>query len=269
MRGKNDNLKTKKQKKKEEKQIIKAHLKAKFNYKIGYKVKALFQYLKLNLKNLFKKYHKPLMYILLLFSLLLFIASATNFVKGQNANNDLSKYEDKNAKLKSTFDDLQYNIRKDNKKIESASISSQTGVKRAKSVINKVFKGMYDYNNSSEYAENRKENLKLFKNPKDKKIDKIYSDDTDSDGNKQIDTLGLVSEMNDTKIYTESVSDTSKKVVPFKVIVSYTGHIENVSSDYATRTHYTTYKVDVDTSLNKITKIDKIGTVKEQNEILN
>lgn len=75
--------------------------------------------------------------------------------------------------------------------------------------------------------------------------------------------------MNDAKIYTESVSDTSKKVVPFKVIVSYTGYIDNISSDYATRTHYTTYKVDVDTSINKITKIDKLGTVKEQNEIMN
>lgn len=269
MSGEDDNLKTKKQKKKEEKEVIKAHLKAKFNYNIGYKFKSIFQYIKINLRDLFKKYHKPLMYILLLFSLMLFIASAVNFVKGQNYSDDFSKYEDKNAKLKSTSDDLQYNLRKDEKKIESASISSQTGVKRAKSIINKVFKGMYDYNDSSEYAENRNENLKLFKDPKDKKIDKVYSDDTDSDGNKQIDTLGLDSEMNDAKIYTDSVSDTSKKVVPFKVIVSYTGYIDNISSDYATRTHYTTYKVDVDTSINKITKIDKLGTVKEQNEIMN
>lgn len=268
MSEKNDNLKSKKQKKKEEKEIIKAHLKAKFNYKIGYKFKTFFQYIKLNLKYLFKKYHKPLMYVLLLFSLLLLISSSVNFVKGQDSSNELSKYEGKNAKLKSTSDDLQNNIRKDDKKIESASISSQSGVKRAKTVINQVLKGMYDYSDSTEYAENRKENLKLFKNPKDKKTNNIYSDDTDSDGNKQIDTLGLDSEMNTTKIYTESVSDTSKKIVPFKVIVSYTGHIDNVSSEYATRTHYTTYKIDVDTSLNKITNIDKIGTVKEQNEIM-
>lgn len=269
MSGIDDKLKSKKQKKREEKALVKAHLKAKFNYKIGYRFKTFFQYTKLSGKKFFKKHHKLLMYILLLCSLLLVIASAINFVKGQNANDDITKYTDKNAKLKSTDDDLQYNIRKDNKKIETASISSQAGVKRAKSVINKVFKGMYQYSNSSEYADNRNENLKLFKNPKDKNIDKIYSNDIDSDGNKQIDTLGLDSEIDNTKIYTKSVSDTSKKVVPFKVIVSYTGHIDNVSSDYATRTHSTSYKVDVDTSINKITKIDKIGTVKEQNEILN
>lgn len=264
-----DNLKTKKQKKKEERNLIKAHLRAKFNYKIGYKIKSLVQFINLNAKNIFRKYLKPLMLILLLFSFMLLIVSVINLFKGNSASDEISKYEDYNEKLKSTSDDLQYNIRKDDKTIESASISSQTGVKRAKNIIDKVFKGMYEYNDSDEYEKNRNENLKLFKDQKDKDINKIYSNDTDSDGNKQIDTLGLESKLNSTSIYTESVSDTSKKVVPFKVIVSYTGHIDNVSSDYATRTHYTTYRVNVDTSINKITKIEKVGTVKSQSEIMN
>lgn len=262
-----DKLKTKKQKKKEERDLVKSHLKAKFNYKVGYKIKSVIQFTKLKFINIIKKYLKPLMFIVLLFSLLLLIVSAVNIYKGNNSKNEISKYEEKNSKLKNTADELHYKIRKDNKTIESASISSQTGVKRAKSIINTVFKGMYEYSNSSEYAENRNENLSFFEDPKDKYIDKVYSNDTDSDGNKQIDTLGLESELDNADIYTESVSDTSKKVVPFKVIVSYTGHIDNVSSDYATRTHYTAYKVDVDTSINKITNMKKVGTVKNQSEI--
>lgn len=267
MSEKKEEIMTKKERKKEEKRKAKAYIKAQYNYRVGYIFKAIKQFLKQNFVYYIKKYKKPLLITLLVLSLIFIVLSINKIIKGNEINDDLSNYQHTNKVLQSKSDSLKADLKQENKKIDSASISTQSGVKRAKGTIDKVFNGMYQYESSSEYRENRESNLQYFENPKAKWIDKIYSNDKDSDGNSQIKTLGLQSDLNSTDIYTESVTDTSKKIVPFKVITSYTGYINDVSSEYSTRTHYTTYEVDVDTSNNKITKMKKINTVKINNDI--
>lgn len=267
MSEKQDPLMTKKEKKKQEKKNAKAYVKAQYNYRVGYIFKTIRQFLRRNLLDFIKKYQKVILAILGIISLLLIVIGIKNLVNGHEKVDDISKYQSANEKLETKNKMLQADNKKDNDKIEKASVSTQTGVQRAKDTIDKVFKGMYNYNDSKEYRDNRKSNMKLFSNPKDKKIANIYSDDKDDDGSSLINNLGLKSELNNVDIYTKSVDDTSKKVVSFKTIVSYTGYMEDVSSDYATRTHDTIYQIDVDTSNNKIKNIKKLNTIEENNNI--
>jgi hypothetical protein len=264
---KKPDIKTKKEEKREQRQQGKAYLKAQYNYRIGYLIKSIKTFFKENFIYYIKKYTKAIMIVMLIISVIFLFIGINQFIRGHEASHNASRYQASNQKLQSKSDELSADLRQENKKINSASVSTQSGVKRAKKTIDKVFNGMYDYHSSGEYRDNRKQNIEYFDNPKAKWINDVYSDDKDEDGNSQIDTLGLTSDLENTEIYTESIKDTSKKVVPFKVVVSYAGNIEDVSSEYATRTHYTTYKVDVDTSNNKITKMKKINTVKVNNEI--
>lgn len=260
-------LMTKKEKKKEEKRLAKSYIKAQYNYRIGYIFKTIKEFLKQYLIYYLKKYIKFVMFILLIISLVFIIFGSIKMINGNAMDNDIDKYKEENKALQSKSLDLKSDLKKENEKIESASISTQSGVKRSKETIDKVFKGMYDYSDYKEYAYNRKVNMDYFKNSEDKWIDSIYSNDKDVDGNSQIKTLGLTSTLDSADIFTESVEDTSKKIVPFKVVVSYTGYIDAVSSEYATRTHYTTYEVNVDTKDNKITHMKKLNTVKINDEI--
>lgn len=258
---------TDKDKKKEDKKKAKAYIKAQYNYRIGYIFKAIKQFFKQYFIFYIKKYNKIIMGLLILISLIFIVVGAKNFIQGHNLNDDIDEYHSTNSDLEGKSKILESDVEKENDKIDKASISTQSGVKRAKDTIDKVFNGMYQYDDSDEYKENRNTNLKYFDDPKAKWLDKIYSNDEDADGNSQIKTLGLKSELNNADIYTESVNDTSKKVVPFKVVSSYTGYIDDVSSEYSTRTHYTTYEIKVDTSNNKITDMKKMNTVKVNNEI--
>ncbi|MCG7340148.1 hypothetical protein MHZ36_12700 [Staphylococcus sp. ACRSN] len=258
---------TEKEKKKEDKKQAKAYIKAQYNYRIGYLFKAIKTFLKENTKYFIKKYLKMIMIVLALLSIVFVVIGLNQTINGNRANNDIDSLESKNNKLQTQVEDLDSDLKQESNKINAANVSTQSGVQRGKETLDKVFKGMYDYQNSSEYRENREQNLKLFEDPKAKWIKDVYSDDKDEDGNSEIEALGLSSELNETEIYTESIEDTSKKVVPFKVIASYTGNIDNVSSEYATRTHYTVYEVDVDTSNNKIDKMKKGNTVKVNNDI--
>lgn len=267
MSEENPKILTKKEKKKEEKKKAKAYIKAQYNYRIGYKFKSINQFLKQRVGGFFKKYNKVFMALFLIISFIFIISGTQKIVEGHKMTDKINEYQTSNEDLEGKDKLLRSDIKKETKKIDKASISTQSGVKRAKDTIDKVFNGMYQYDNSDDYSESRKSNLQHFEDPKSKWINKVYSNDKDVDGNSQIDTLGLSSKLNSTDIYTESVEDTSKKVVPFKVVTSYTGFIDGVSSDYATRTHYTTYEIDVDTSNNKITDMKKINTVKVNNEI--
>ena len=267
MSEKNKKIMDKKARKKEDKKQAKAYIKAQYNYRIGYIFKSINQFFKQHFSQFFKKYSKIIMGIFVVISLILIISGTQKMIHGHKMKDDIQTYHKSNEDLEGKAKLLQSDIKKDNEKIDKASVSTQSGVKRGKDTIDKIFNGMYQYDDATDYKENREENLKYFDDPKAKWIKKIYSDDKDSDGNSQIETLGLSSKLDSIDIYTESVDDTSKKVVPFKVVTSYTGYIDNISSDYATRTHYTTYKIDVDTSNNKITKMKKINTVKVNNEI--
>lgn len=260
-------IKTKKEEKREKRKQGKAYIKAQYNYRIGYLIKALKTFMKENFVYYVKKYIKVIMIVLALISIIFLFIGINQFIRGHEASNNAERYQASNQKLQNQSDDLNADLKQENKKINSASVSTQSGVKRGKKTIDKVFNGMYDYQTSGEYRDNRQQNLKYFDNPKAKWINDVYSNDKDEDGNSQIETLGLTSDLVNTEIYTESIEDTSKKVVPFKVVVSYTGNIEGVSSEYATRTHYTTYKVDVDTSNNKIKDMKKVNTVKVNNDI--
>lgn len=260
-------IKTKKEEKKEERQLGKAYLKAQYNYRIGYIFKSIGTFLKHNTVYLIKKHLKIVMLILAALAIIFVVIGINQLVNGSKTSHKVQSYEASNRSLQSQVDDIDIDLKNENKKIDAASISTQSGVKRGKETLDKVFKGMYDYQSSSEYRENRKANMKYFDNPKDKWINDVYSNDKDEDGNSQIESLGLTSELDNTEIYTENVEDTEKKVVPFKVIASYTGDIDDVSSDYATRTHYTIYEVDFDTSDNKITKMKKVNTISENNSI--
>lgn len=267
MSEENKKIMDKKARKKEDKKLAKKYIKAQYNYRIGYIFKSINQFFKQHFVYYFKKYNKIIMGVFIAISLILIISGTQKMIQGHKMKDDIQAYNKSNEDLEGKAKLLQSDIKKDNERIDKASISTQSGVKRGKETIDKIFKGMYEYDNATDYKENREANLNYFENPKAKWIAKVYSDDKDSDGNSQIETLGLRSELDNVDIYTESVDDTSKKVVPFKVVTSYTGYIDNISSDYATRTHYTTYKIDVDTSNNKVTNMKKINTVKVNNEI--
>lgn len=267
MNEKKQKIMDKKAKKKEDKRLAKRYIKAQYNYHIGYIFKSINQFLKQHFFYYIKKYKKIVIGILLVISLACIISGTQKIIHGHKLKDDIQTYNKNNEDLEGKSKLLRADIKKDEKRIDRASISTQSGVKRAKDTIDKVFNGMYQYDDADDYKDNRKENLRYFDNPKAKWVNKVYSNGKDSDGNNQIDILGLSSELDNVDIYTESVDDTSKKVVPFKVVTSYTGYIDEISSDYATRTHYTTYKVDVDTSNNKITNMKKINTVKINNEI--
>lgn len=260
-------LKTKKERKKEKRQLGKKYIKAQYNYHIGYRFKALFKYLKENVKYFFTKYIKAIVVALCLASIVCIILGATKLYQGYSYNDEITKYNKSNEKLESKEKDLSMKIENQTKTIDSKSVSTQTGVQRAKKVIDDVFKGMYEYSDADEYEENRKNNLKHFKNPDDKQVQTIYSDAKDSDGESQIDTLGLESELDNLDIFTKNPDDTKEKIVPFKAVISYTGYINDVSSDYSTRTHYTTFEIKFDTSTNKITEMKKVNSVKMSNNI--
>ncbi|MBM6202837.1 hypothetical protein H6K86_11805 [Staphylococcus epidermidis] len=265
-----DNLESKKSKKeqrKQDKKIGRKYLKAQFNYRFGYRIKALKQYFKNNTLSLGERYAKPIIYIVVLIILTLLILGSINIIQGTSYNKDINHYQNKVDKLKSQAQELNAKSEENYKKIDNKSVSNQTGIKRGKSVINKVIKGMYDYEDNDEYQSNRKEALSYFKNPDDNNVKNVYSEAKDRDGGSLIDNLGLSSEVNDDQIYTKAPDDTKKKVVPFKVVVSYTSYIEDVSSEYSSRTHYTTYKIDFDTSDNKIKNIKKLNSVKLNNDI--
>lgn len=267
MSEENKKIMSKKDRKKEDKKQAKAYIKAQYNYRIGYIFKSINQFFKQHFLYYFKKYCKIIMGIFIAISLIFIISGTQKIIHGHKMKDDIQTYNKSNEDLEGKVKLLQSDIKKDDERISKASISTQSGVKRGKETIDTIFNGMFQYDNAADYKENREKNLNYFENPKAKWIEKIYSDDKDSDGNSQIETLGLSSKLDSIDIYTESVDDTSKKVVPFKVVTSYTGYIDDVSSDYATRTHYTTYKIDVDTSNNKITNMKKINTVKVNNEI--
>lgn len=260
-------IKTNKERRKSDREKGKRYVKAKYMYHIGYIFKAIKNYIKYNLIYYMKRFIKPIMAIILIMSVVLLIWSAIKVANGLSLENDINKQNSINQRLISTDKDLKSKTNSQNRKIDNVQISNQTGVKRAKKVIDKVFKGMFDYEDSEEYDQNRKDNLENFDNPKAKWIDKIYSDAKDDNGDNQIDTLGLTSELNNTDIFTNSPDDTKKKVIPLKVIVSYTGYIDGLSSDNATRTHYSTYEIDFNSSNNKIEKMKKLDTVKVNNSI--
>lgn len=260
-------IKNKKERRKSDRQKGKRYIKAKYMYHVGYIFKAIKNYIKYNLLYYLKQFIKPIMAIILIISVILFIWSAVKVANGLSLNDDINKQNQINKKLISKNNDLKSKTNSQNRKIDKVQISNQTGVKRAKKVIDRVFKGMFDYEDVDEYEENRKSNLENFDDPKAKWIDKIYSDGKDDNGDNQIETLGLTSELNNIDIFTDSPDDTKKKVIPFKVIVSYTGYIDGLSSDNATRTHYSTYEIDFNTKNNKIEEMKKVNTVKVNNSI--
>ena len=260
-------LKTKKEKKKEQRQLGKRYIKAQYNYRIGYKIKAFTKFIKQNTKYFFIKYIKGIMVALCLISIICLITGAKNLYKGYSYEDEIDKYKNTNEKLITKEKDLSSQAQDQAKKIDTKSVSTQTGVQRAKDVIDDVFKGMYDYSDGNEYDEKRNKNLKHFKNPNDKQVQSIYSDGKDSEGENQIDILNLKSDLETSDIFTKNPDDTKEKIVPFKAVVSYTGYINDVSSDYSTRTHYTTFEIKFDTSTNKITEMKKINSVKVNNDI--
>lgn len=262
-----EQLKTKKERKKEQRQLGKKYIKAQYNYHIGYRIKAFSKFIKQNTKYFFVKYIKAIMVALCLFSIVCLIIGIMNLFQGYSHNNEINKYKTSNKNLVAKEKSLASDAQDQSKKIDSKSVSTQTGVQRAKNVIDDVFKGMYQYTDADEYENNRNNNLKHFKNPDDKQIQSIYTDAKDSDGDSQIDILNLESDLETTDIFTKNPDDTKEKIVPFKAIVSYTGYINDVSSEYATRTHYTTYEIKFDTSTNKITEMKKVNSVKVNNDI--
>lgn len=264
---KNNEIKTKKEKKKDERRQVKSYLKAQYNYRIGYFFKAIRTYLKKNTVYLIKRNIKALTVILLALSILFVLIGISQIIAGNKKAHKIEDVQHSIQNLKTQAASVDADLKREQKKIDSVSVSTQSGVVRGKKTIDKVFTGMYEYQNADEYKANREAALKYFDDPKAKWVNSVYSDDKDEDGNSQIETLGLTSELDSTDVYTESVEDTEEKVVPFKVIAAYTGKIDDVSSDYATRTHYTVYEVDLDTSNNKITKMKKISTVEENNSI--
>lgn len=260
-------IRTIKEHKKENKEIGKKYIKAKYNYHFGYRFKAFNNYIKKNLKYFFTKYIKPIIVILLVLTVIFLGVGIAKIVEGTSFEKETEKYESTNKALESKEKDLEMEAQNQNKKIDSKNVSTQTGVQRAKKVFDDVLNGMYSYDNADEYNTNRENNMKHIENPDEKWVGSVYSDAKDDDGNSQIETLNLSSDLDNSSFFTKNPDDTKEKVVPFKVVVSHTGYIDDVSSDYATRTHYTTYKVDFDTSTNKIKHMKKVNSVKVNNDI--
>lgn len=248
-----DELKSKKEKRKSESKKSGKFLKAYFNAKVGYQFKAFGRFFTNNLKLSLK----GLGYVLVIATVILLCISVYNVYKGYEAKPVISEYKNKASELAPENDRLQESVINQGKKIEEYNISNSNKVVESSNVISKVLKGMYAYQNADEYDNNRKENLKYFKDKEESWVKSVYSENKDEEGNSIIDTLNLNSEIQKFNLFTEEPDDTDSKVLKFKAIVEYQSDIDEVSNTYASRTHQTVYNIEFDTSTNKIVSMKK------------
>jgi hypothetical protein len=254
--------KTKSQKKEEGKQARK-FLKAKFNEKIGYWFVALGYFI----KNNFKAHIKKIAILLAIVSFVMLIISIVNIAKMNQPTQVTKEYEIKNEKLERQLKDSQDTINNQNDKISEYDISNDSKIVEASNVIDDVFKGMYNITSSEEYDSNRKENLKLFKDSNANWVNKVYSDNKDDTGESVIDNLGLTSEIQSFGLYSKEVDPGKDEKINFKAIVEYQSAIDDVSNEYATRTHQSVFNIEVDSKDNKITNIEKENKLKTLNTV--
>ncbi|PTJ36435.1 hypothetical protein [Staphylococcus simulans] len=236
------------------------YLKAKFNQKIGYIFIALWYFIRNNFI-----YHKKKIGILLsIMSFGLIVFSFYNLLIANQIEKKVKAYEDNNAKLEQQITSKQKDTNELNKKIDEFNISSSPEITRAYKAITHVMDGMYNYDNSTEYRNNREKNLQYFSDPSSEYVNKVYNNDTDSSGDSLIENLNLKSSLQHHSIYTENVKNDSK-TLKFKSIVKYQSDISGVSSSFATRTHNAVYNIEFDTEKNKILSMKKMNNLKEKN----
>lgn len=257
--GKN---KSKAQKKAEAKQARK-FLKAKFNAKIGYWFVALGYYI----KNNFKAHLKKIAVLLAIGSLILLIISIVNITKMGHPTQVTKEYKVKNEKLQTQLDDSQDNVDQQDEKISEYDISDNSKIVDASNIIGHVFKGMYNITSSKDYDNNRKANLKYVKDSNADWVNKIYSDNKDDSGESVIDNLGLTSEIKSYGLYSQETDPDTDKKINFKAIVEYQSSIEDVSNEFATRTHQSIFNIEFDTKDNKITNIKKESKLNTLNTV--
>ncbi|WP_341775923.1 hypothetical protein [Staphylococcus hyicus] len=248
---------------KQEREQLRKYLKAVFKSKFGYIPISLWIFLKKNTKY----YLKSIMFLLMAISLVLGGISIYNFIKGKETQAVYEKVNKKNNDLKPKVNKLQQQTQQQNDKLSKYDISNQTGVIRASDVTANVFKGMYEYDDGTEYANNRKKNLELFLDPKAKWIDKLYSDDKDANGESMIDNLKIKSSLNMFSFYTENPNDVEKDELNLIALVEYKSTIPDVSNEFASQTHQAVYSIIYDTKQNKIKEMNKTNTINDINTI--
>lgn len=254
--------KSKAQRKQESKES-RQFLKAKFNEKIGYWFVAIGYFI----KNNFKAHTKKITLLLAIGSLLLMTLSIINVTKMNEPANVTKDYKSKNEKLESKLNESQDVINQQDDKISEYDISNNGQIVKASKVIGSVFKGMYNITSSEEYNSERKENLKHFKNSNDKWVNEVYSDNKDDTGESIIDNLNLTSEIKAYDLYSKKIEPSKDDVLTFTAIVEYQSEIEDVSNEYATRTHQTVINVKYDLKDNKIINMKKENKLNTLNTV--
>lgn len=248
---------------KKEREQLGRYLKAIFKSKFGYIPISIWLFFKNNTKY----YLKSIMVLLIAITLVLAGISLYNFIKGKEAHGVYEKVNRNNKVLEPEVNKLQQQTQQQNDKLSKYDISNQTGVVRASNVTSNVFKGMYDYSDGTEYANNRKKNLELFQDPKAKWVNEIYSDDKDSNGDSMIDNLNMKSSLNMFSFYTENPDDVKKDELNLIALVEYKSTIPDVSNEFASQTHQTVYNIVYDTREDKIKEMKKINVINDINTI--
>lgn len=247
----------------EESKKAKRYLKAKFNEKIGYWFIALWYFAKNNIRH----HKKKISYLIIGVSILLIIISIFNFIKASQIQAEIDDYNKKNIKLEHKITDKQEAIKKQENQIDEYNISASPKIVNASKILSNVFHGMYDYTDADIYQKNRDKNLKYFQDPKSKDVKSIYNEDEDSSGESIIDNLDLNSTLLEYNFFTEYVKHNNGNTLNLKAIVKYESEMTGVSSNYSTRTHETVYDIEFDTKKEKIIKIKKDNTLKEDKSI--
>ncbi|MCD8845164.1 hypothetical protein [Staphylococcus gallinarum] len=258
-----DSQKKSKNQKKQERKEARKFLKAKFNNKFGYWFIAIGYFI----KNNFKAHTKKIAILLAAGSLLLMILSIINIAKMNEPKSVIKDYQAKNEKLQPKLNESQDAIDQQDDKISEYDVSNDSQIVTASDVIGSVFKGMYNITSSDEYNKARKDNLKHFKNSKDKWIEKIYSDNKDDTGESMIDNLNLTSELQAYDLYSSQIEPSKDDVVTFTAIVEYQSEIKDVSNEYATRTHQSVINVKYDLKDNKIINMKKENKLNTLNTV--